>query len=41
MPVEKKGYCVDGEWRESKAGKYMTVTDSSTGEAIAEVPCCT
>jgi len=39
--VEKKKYCVDGEWRASKTEKYMPVTDSSTGEVIAEVPCCT
>mgnify|MGYP002869698679 CR=1 FL=1 len=41
MSIDRKGYCVNGEWHESKAEKYMTVTDSSTGEAIAEVPCCT
>ena len=34
-------YCVDGEWRESNTDKFMPVTDSSTGEVIAEVPCCT
>ncbi|MBQ9643547.1 MAG: CoA-acylating methylmalonate-semialdehyde dehydrogenase [Lachnospiraceae bacterium] len=34
-------YCVGGEWLESKTDKYMAVTDSSTGEVIAEVPCCT
>lgn len=39
--AERKKYCVDGEWRESKTGKWMPVTDSSTGELIAEVPCCT
>jgi len=41
MPVEKKKYCVNGEWKESKTEKWMPVTDSSTGEVIAEVPCCT
>ena len=41
MSIERKGYCIDGEWHESKAEKYLTITDSSTGEAIAEVPCCT
>ena len=41
MSIERKGYCVDGEWRTSKTEKFMTITDSSTGEAIAEVPCCT
>lgn len=39
--VKRMKYCVDGEWLESKAAKYMPVTDSSTGEVIAEVPCCT
>ena len=39
--IERKKYCVYGEWRESKTEKWMTVTDSSTGEPLAEVPCCT
>ena len=39
--VKRMGYCVGGEWRESATDKYMAVTDSSTGEVIAEVPCCT
>ena len=39
--MERKKYCVNGEWLESKTDKYMAVTDSSTGEVIAEVPCCT
>ena len=39
--VERKGYCVNGEWKQSKTEKWMPVTDSSTGEIIAEVPCCT
>ena len=34
-------YCVNNEWRESKTMKYMPVTDSSTGEVMAEAPCCT
>ena len=38
---ERKKYCVNGEWKESKTEKWMPVTDSSTGEIIAEVPCCT
>ena len=37
----KKKYCVNGEWLESKTEKWMDVTDSSTGEVIAQVPCCT
>ena len=39
--MERKGYCVYGEWRQSKTDRWMPVTDSSTGEVIAEVPCCT
>ncbi len=41
MSIERKKYCVNGEWKESKTDKWMPVTDSSTGEVIAEVPCCT
>ena len=37
----RKKYCVNGEWKDSKTDKWMKVTDSSTGEVIAEVPCCT
>ena len=39
--VVRMKYCAGGEWKESKTEKYMAVTDSSTGEVIAEVPCCT
>ena len=39
--VKRMGYCVNGEWLQSKTDKYMEVTDSSTGEVIAEVPQCT
>ncbi|MCI8328683.1 MAG: CoA-acylating methylmalonate-semialdehyde dehydrogenase [Oscillibacter sp.] len=39
--AERKKYCVNGEWRASKTDKWMPVTDSSTGELLAEVPCCT
>ncbi len=41
MSVIRKKYCVNGEWLESKTDTYKAVTDSSTGEVIAEVPCCT
>ena len=41
MGVERKKYCVNGEWKESKTTKWMEVTNSSTGEVMAEVPCCT
>jgi len=37
----RKKYCVNGEWRESATSRYMPVTNSSTGEVMAEVPCCT
>lgn len=39
--ILRKKYCVNGEWKESKTGQWMSVTDSSTGEEIAQVPCCT
>ena len=39
--MERKKYCVGGVWKESKTDKWMDVTDSSTGEVIAQVPCCT
>ena len=39
--VRRMNYCINGEWLESNSGRYMPVTDSSTGEVIAEVPCCT
>lgn len=41
MTVIRKKYYADGEWKMSKTNKWMPVTDSSTGEVIAEVPCCT
>ncbi len=39
--VIRMKYCAGGEWLDSKTEKWMPVTDSSTGEVIAEVPCCT
>ncbi len=41
MAVKRLKFCVDGEWKDTSSGKYMPVTDSSTGEVIAEAPCCT
>lgn len=41
MQVERKKYCVGGQWKDSGTDQWMPVTDSSTGEIIAEVPCCT
>lgn len=39
--VERKKYCVNGHWLESKTDRWTPVTDSSTGEVLAEIPCCT
>lgn len=36
MGVERKKYCVNGEWKESKTTKWMEVTNSSTGEVMAK-----
>jgi malonate-semialdehyde dehydrogenase (acetylating)/methylmalonate-semialdehyde dehydrogenase len=33
-------FCVNNEWRETKSGKYMPVMNPSTGQQIAEAPCC-
>lgn len=41
MSVERKKYCINGTWLESKTTEYSPVTDSSTGKVIAEVPRCT
>lgn len=41
MAVKKLKYCVDGEWLESKSGKYMDCYDPSRGEVIAQTPQCT
>ncbi|MDR3518111.1 MAG: CoA-acylating methylmalonate-semialdehyde dehydrogenase [Azospirillaceae bacterium] len=41
MSVKRLGFCVDNEWRPSKTAKYMPVMNPSTGEQIAEAPCCT
>ena len=39
--VERKKYCVNGEWKDSKTDRWMNVTNSSTGEVLAQVPYCT
>lgn len=41
MTIKRLKYGVNGEWKESATAKYMPVTDSNTGEVIAEAPCCT
>ena len=39
--VRRLKYSINGEWLDSKTKKYMPITNSSTGEVIAEAPCCT
>jgi len=39
--LKRLRYLVDNEWRESKTGTFMPVMNPSTGEQIAEAPCCT
>jgi malonate-semialdehyde dehydrogenase (acetylating)/methylmalonate-semialdehyde dehydrogenase len=38
--IKKLKYFAGGKWQESKTDKYMDVFDPSTGEKIAEAPCC-
>jgi len=40
-PPRKLKFLVDGEWRATASGQYMPVTNSSTGEVMAEAPKCT
>jgi len=37
---QRLNYFMDGAWHESKSGVYMPVTNSSTGELMAEAPRC-
>jgi len=37
----KLKFLVNGEWRTTTSGQYMPVTNSSTGEVMAETPKCT
>ncbi len=39
--VKKLKYFAAGEWLESKTEKYMDVFNPSTGEVLAQTPCCT
>jgi len=41
MSVKRLAHLIDNEWRQSKTTKYMAVMNPSTGEQIAEAPCCT
>jgi malonate-semialdehyde dehydrogenase (acetylating)/methylmalonate-semialdehyde dehydrogenase len=40
MPKRLK-YLVAGEWKDSESGVYYEITNSSTGEVMAEAPRCT
>lgn len=39
--IRKLGYYVNGQMKESKTQNYHDAYDPSTGEVIAQVPCCT
>ena len=39
--IEKLKYYVNGRYIESKTQKYSDIYDPSTGEVIAQTPCCT
>ncbi len=39
--IEKLKPFINGKYVESKSGKYMDVFDPSTGDVIAQTPCCT
>jgi malonate-semialdehyde dehydrogenase (acetylating)/methylmalonate-semialdehyde dehydrogenase len=39
--LQRLRYLVDNEWRESRTTSYLPVMNPSTGEQIAEAPCCT
>lgn len=38
--VKKLKYFASGKWYESKTNKYMDIWNPSTGEKIAQTPCC-
>ncbi len=39
--VERLKYLVGGEWKDTESGNYYEITNSSTGEVMAESPQCT
>ncbi len=39
--AKKLKFFVDGNWRDTESGEYMPVTNSSTGQVMAEAPRCT
>ena len=40
MTSKKLQFFVNGEWRDTQSGEYMPVTNSSTGQVMAEAPRC-
>ena len=40
MTSKKLQFFVNGEWRDTGSGEYMPVTNSSTGQVMAEAPRC-
>lgn len=39
--IKRLKFYADGKWMESKTEKYMNIYNPSTGDVIAETPCCT
>ena len=39
--IKRLKFYADGRWIESKTEKYMNIYNPSTGDVIAETPCCT
>lgn len=39
--IKKLKFFADGKWHDSKATRYMDIYDPSTGDVIAQTPCCT
>jgi malonate-semialdehyde dehydrogenase (acetylating)/methylmalonate-semialdehyde dehydrogenase len=39
--IKRLKFLAGGQWLESKTAKYMEIWNPSTGEQIAETPCCT
>lgn len=39
--AERLKFLVGGEWRDTTSGEYIPITNSSTGEIMAEAPKCT
>jgi malonate-semialdehyde dehydrogenase (acetylating)/methylmalonate-semialdehyde dehydrogenase len=39
--IQKLKYFVNGQWKESQTDKYMDIYNPSTGDVIAQTPCCT